>query len=200
MEIRKGWVTAVMVLMISAPVMAQRVTVVVRDYAGIEAHVLRRAEAETARIFGMAGVELTWISCSEAQPSESECGRPPRGVVMVIDLVHAARISQQPGSRTIGYTLPDESGLYGSRVRVVYDFAKRLQSSPAGSSIVLGDTMAHELGHLLLGPNSHAPTGIMKAHWHGSELLNAAQGGLVFQTEEQRRIRQNIVARSRGGS
>ena len=33
----------------------------------------------------------------------------------------------------------------------------------------LGHAMAHEVGHLLLGAHSHAPAGLMTAHWYPLE-------------------------------
>ncbi|MEO5822443.1 MAG: hypothetical protein ABIT71_18195 [Vicinamibacteraceae bacterium] len=32
-------------------------------------------------------------------------------------------------------------------------------------ALILGRVTAHEIGHLLLGTNSHAPTGLMQATW-----------------------------------
>jgi hypothetical protein len=58
--------------------------------------------------------------------------------------------------------------------------SERLSFGSAGKSVVLGDAMAHELGHLLLGVSSHAPRGVMKAEWHSEELEQAAQGTLIF--------------------
>ena len=43
-------------------------------------------------------------------------------------------------------------------------------------SAILGHAMAHELGHLLLGMNSHSPTGLMRAHWTSEDLANATVG------------------------
>jgi hypothetical protein len=38
--------------------------------------------------------------------------------------------------------------------------SERLSFGSAGKSVVRGDAMAHELGHLLLGVSSHAPRGV----------------------------------------
>jgi hypothetical protein len=49
--------------------------------------------------------------------------------------------------------------------------------------------MAHELGHLLLGSNSHSPTGLMRADWRTKDLTGMAQGGLVFSDEQAQRMK-----------
>jgi hypothetical protein len=35
---------------------------------------------------------------------------------------------------------------------------------------VLGLAMAHEIGHVLLNSNTHAPTGLMRANWSRNEM------------------------------
>jgi hypothetical protein len=57
---------------------------------------------------------------------------------------------------------------------------------------VLGGAMAHEIGHLFLGPNSHSPVGIMRAGWKEEDLKRASQAGLMFTADEARRIRAEI--------
>ena len=52
----------------------------------------------------------------------------------------------------------------------------------------------HELGHLLLGTNSHAPTGIMRARWQPADLANASQGRLLFSSLESREMRNKLAA------
>ena len=65
--------------------------------------------------------------------------------------------------------LSDEgTGCYSD---VFYDRAMELHADwHVGLSDILGSVMAHELGHLLLGSNSHSPAGVMRAHWQGEEL------------------------------
>ena len=53
---------------------------------------------------------------------------------------------------------------------------------------ILGSVMAHEMGHLLLGSNAHAISGIMRAHWESGELRRIAMGTLVFLPEQAKRM------------
>ena len=58
--------------------------------------------------------------------------------------------------------------------------------------VSLGNVMAHEIGHLLLGPKAHSPAGIMKAKWNQQELQPAALASLRF-TPQQADVIQNEV-------
>ena len=61
---------------------------------------------------------------------------------------------------TFGVAEAFEGGI-GSVSYVFYDRVEERAKSPDFQAVLLGDLMAHELGHLLLGPHSHSPTGIM---------------------------------------
>ena len=54
---------------------------------------------------------------------------------------------------------------------------------------LLGCVIVHELGHLLLGRDSHSATGLMSAVWQVNELRQASQGILFFTDNQQNRIR-----------
>ena len=62
---------------------------------------------------------------------------------------------------------------------------------------ILGHALAHEIGHLLLGSNSHSPTGLMRAHWGQSDLKKASLELLRFSRDEVGRIRDAVSARMR---
>lgn len=61
---------------------------------------------------------------------------------------------------------------------------------------LLGAVTAHELGHLLLGTNSHSGSGLMSAFWSGGKLRIAAQGWLTFTDAEAKRIHARMTARA----
>src|SRR5207245_3617242 len=73
-----------------------------------------------------------------------------------------------------------------------------LASSNAAGSVktgeLLGYFVAHELGHLLLGRDSHSATGLMTAVWGASELQQASQGKLLFTSDQGDRIRSRYFA------
>jgi hypothetical protein len=48
------------------------------------------------------------------------------------------------------------------------------------------------MGHLLLGSNAHAISGIMRAHWESAELRGITMGTLMFLPEQSKRMRVKI--------
>ena len=65
------------------------------------------------------------------------------------------------------------------------------KSSAAPSSLII----AHEIGHLLLGPDSHSAAGIMTARWKSRDLVAICQGGLTFTRQESERIQAEVRKR-----
>ena len=61
--------------------------------------------------------------------------------------------------------------------------------------MILGDVIAHELGHLLLGTNSHSPVGIMCANWDQDYLRLALRGRQLFSPEQSALMRAAVVRR-----
>jgi hypothetical protein len=59
-------------------------------------------------------------------------------------------------------------------------------------AIILGHVAAHEIGHLLLGTNSHSPGGIMRAHWRMEELARAKKGLLLFTKSQSHRMTEKL--------
>jgi hypothetical protein len=92
----------------------------------------------------------------------------------------------------VAFLSADGEGCYSD---VFFDQAMELHTSwNVGLSDILGTVIAHELGHLLLGSNSHASTGIMRSHWQGEELRRLSRGGLWFTNEQADRINRRLQA------
>jgi hypothetical protein len=56
-------------------------------------------------------------------------------------------------------------------------------SIPSGS--LLGRAIAHEVGHLLLGTNAHAPRGLMREIWTDAELALERREDWLFAPSER---------------
>lgn len=82
---------------------------------------------------------------------------------------------------------------------VYYQSAQRLaklDNANFETPVILGCVIAHETGHLLLGPNSHSPTGIMQSQWERKQLRQAMMGGLLFNPEQADPIRAQAQTRT----
>jgi hypothetical protein len=57
---------------------------------------------------------------------------------------------------------------------------------------LLGDVVAHEIAHLLLGTNAHSDTGIMRPHWSEQDFVNVNKGHLLFTQAQGQTMRKKV--------
>ncbi|MCW5981004.1 MAG: hypothetical protein KIT09_23180 [Bryobacteraceae bacterium] len=114
-----------------------------------------------------------------------------------------ARIAPAPldyiDPSALGYALNGgDQGVYAtvSLLRVRQCVANQTNSS-ANLEQVLGHAIAHELGHLLPGEQSHPRAGLMQAGWGHKVLDDISKGRLFFSDGEARRIREAVARRTR---
>ena len=172
------------------------VTVSVHNDAGVPPAVLLQAESEATRIFRQSGLELRWLNCSLPQavpenPIECATADFPRHLQLRI-----ARRSLNLNEFAMGvsYLSADGTGCYAN---LFYDRARLIhESNPSqvSAATILGHGIAHELGHLLLGTNSHSPVGIMRARWQPADLASASKGSLLFSILESQEMRSKLSA------
>ena len=60
---------------------------------------------------------------------------------------------------------------------------------------LLGQIMAHEVGHLLLGSNNHTRRGLMRAQWTGDKLKEANLRLAYFNRKQAERARASVTVR-----
>jgi hypothetical protein len=168
------------------------VTVSIHNDAAIPTGVLLDAEAEASRIFSHSGLEIRWLNCplpavGPVDPAQCEAADFPLHLQLRI-----AKHSLNLNEFTLGvsYLSADGTGCYAD---LFYDRAQHLHEiSRMSLASIVGHAIAHELGHLLLGTNSHSPTGIMRAHWQPADLASASKGALLFSTLESRAMKNKL--------
>jgi hypothetical protein len=83
---------------------------------------------------------------------------------------------------------------------VYYDYVAHLARSDNAEfkiPIILVCVIAHEIGHLLLGSNSHSASGIMQGNWQRGQIRKAMTGTLLFTPEQAELIRAETQKRMR---
>ena len=84
-----------------------------------------------------------------------------------------------------------------TRAHVAYVFYHRVKNLTGANGVhvapVLGAAMAHEIGHLLLPPNPHSQTGLMRADWTKADLQLVQRSLLVFTAEQGECIRSRMA-------
>jgi hypothetical protein len=126
----------------------------IRDLARVPSAVMRETKAEVDSTFRATGVQIRWADLGDAP----QTGRAPLRLFLVGSPSPTVPFDEEPRVTTLG--LAPESGnwaqvFYG---RVAGAVARRQVSI----GVVLAHVIAHELGHLLLPPDSHAPVGVMR--------------------------------------
>ena len=206
MSSTSGSCTALILLLVVSAGLAQSgpsansatgpVTIAVYDYAHIPDGFLAAAEEDGRRIFRKAGLETVWVSCfPKAAPVESEsCRIVDRNHLVIKILPHA--ISEQDHDRqgAFGYAIVDDNGT-GYYTYAFYDRIERVTEERKLGHALLGAVMAHEIGHLLLGSNSHSVSGIMTAHWDGTELRRISEGNMCFLSRQSQVIKDRMHTR-----
>jgi hypothetical protein len=155
-------------------------------------------EAIAQEILRRAGVDSAWVNCPvlATMQANPECTQPPNPTRLILTVV-----PHWPGDRvdsdTLGLALQAEQG-FGF---YCYVFRKRLDELSASRHVhparLLGHAMAHELGHLLKGSNSHSPQGLMAAHWYANEIQAVVLGSLNFTAEDAVQIRSRLAQAER---
>jgi len=183
---------------------AQRLAIRVRvyTYTEVSAADLAVAERVATKIYREAGVDLSWVECpKQAQPT-AFCRSLNSPTEIFVRVVPDFARSPYLDGLSMGYALatppPDRGYLASiSYVRV----KKQLLGTPGLTFLTFGQLLgvgiAHEMGHLLLGTNSHSPSGLMCAHWNARELMLAAYGQLNFSATQAEAIRTDVQARMR---
>ena len=145
------------------------------------------AETVVAAVFSPVQVEVTWTNCDESGP----------GVHILLRLRREGPLNAPRADSldVMGMAFTEE-GVAGTMADAYYgaieQFAKSHQAEPAE---VLGYVVAHELGHLLLGPG-HSAGSIMTAVWDGKTLAAARQRWLTFSQSQRTSIHRELQART----
>ncbi len=166
----------------------------VTNYTEATAATVSKAEREAGRLLGEAGLNMVWIDCplkqTAASPSDP-CQQPlePTDIVLRV-LPDHARNGVQDSAFGIA-VLPVLASVY-------YEHAVSLARNDGAefeTPIILGFVMAHEIGHLMLGSNSHSDTGIMQGQWERKQVRQIMKGELHFTAQQSKVIRAEGQAR-----
>jgi hypothetical protein len=151
-------------------------------------------ETNTKRILASAGIAVEFVECygGAVDTVSGKCAGPfPR-----IDLtlrVYPPKFATK--GEQLGYTAMTSDG--GAYITVFINPGQhkaRLDSVSNGT--LLGHAVAHEIGHVLLGADSHSPAGIMRPVWLLVDEERMAQGVLLFDAGQAAKM-QMAIARLR---
>jgi hypothetical protein len=167
-------------------------TVIVYNHPGVPAAALAQAEQVAARVFRQIGIDVTWhhdpAQFDRDLPTDPAAQAAVFGSLIVVHLLSASMAAGlEVPQGVMGQATPGShlaSVLYG-RVSALAD------AEQADLATVLGHVIAHEIGHLLLAPNAHSASGIMRARL---DLQLAGRGVLWFSPTQAAVIRAKLSA------
>jgi hypothetical protein len=190
-----SWPTLAKNLLLNPPGPGLQVHVLVYDYAQVSPETLIKAQERASTIFQQVGVEPVWVNHGRTT-GESQNPLASQHKLDQIDFI----LRILPRSRAalkdnaLGEALPCKSGAEVCFANVFYNrVEQRTNVEKISLEQVLGHAVAHELGHLLLGSNSHSRSGIMSGQWSSEELKRAAKGDLLFTPEQAQMICNNVL-------
>ena len=176
----------------------RQITIRIRDYAQAAPSVRRHAEQAAGEILAKAGVDTRWIECPVGSSSTGACAGPMTTLVLVVNLLPRSmsdRLRRAGG--VLGVAIEASDNKFAYVASIFYDESKdHAEEFQVNFGELLGDVIAHELGHLLLGTNSHSSSGLMSAFWSGNRLRMAAQGLLAFTDAQAKQISAAMAARA----
>lgn len=176
-------------------------TIVVRTYTQPDsAGAIPTARHTAGAILGRAGIEVRWLECGPAEPmaSPDACSRPVQPNELVVRILSAGTVGSRADVDTLGFAFIDLDAGGGSLATVYADRVRAMaQGAGVDAAELLGRTMAHEVGHLLLGTNRHASRGLMRASWSSTDLRRNHATQWLFGGEEGEAMRRVIASRLR---
>ena len=169
-----------------------RVSVMVFDQAGMPDRLLSEAQERAGTILGKAGVQVEWIDCH--RPANAAVCTAEADRIFLTIVTEDNR--QVFGEDVLGRSVPGDHGSHGVYARVFYRHVQaKADQERVNPAQILGLAMAHEFGHLLLGPKAHSDEGIMRANWSRRDMELGAKGQLRFTDQQVRLIRADVQSR-----
>ena len=174
----------------------ERMTVAVCNIGELPAQAIEHAEAEAAYVFRSMGVEIRWTTCG-GEVDSADARMRPDFIVRVRTGGHLPKAGAT-SLEAMGRAFMNVDGT-GNMADVYYGAIRELTLlyPVTGADQLMGYTMAHELGHLLIGAG-HRPNGLMRAALSKKELDALNHRHLKFNEAEQAAILRKLQSRAAG--
>jgi hypothetical protein len=172
-----------------------RLAVSVFNDAEVPQNVLQVAQARAETLLDGAGIALTWLDCGTPGNWVQDIGC--RDIAYPSHLsVRLARNGRHRTGDVFGESFLDDKGFGNYASVYVEPLAASKALDVVSEGELLGYVVVHELGHLLLGQDSHSANGVMRAKWDFAALQQVARGTLIFSANEAERMRARYLLTS----
>ena len=166
-----------------------RLTIIIYDHAHLGEEELAGVERRASEIFKVGGVQLLWVEGFAYAAERRKLLNPAREDPATL------LVKLQPESEAARYGVrPVCAGLGFASGAII--FVRRSDPRHHLADVTrIAYVIAHEIGHILLGPNAHSIVGIMRGTLLQQEWESAAQGTLGFTKSQKQKIRTWIAER-----
>lgn len=169
--------------------------------ASVPAEILAHGEARAAHIMAQAGIQVEWLNCAaggfhvpDQFEEPSPCSRIAYPSHLSVRIVPTAQFVRED---VFGEAFTGREGK-GTYIKLFYaHLAEPNAHLPLGEGELLGYVIAHEVGHLLLGTDSHSHRGIMQGRWEDAQLREARKGNLQFMPSQAAFMRDCLAGGAR---
>ena len=176
-----------------------RLNIHVYDYSGRQASVLPDVQVSVAEVFRQAGIGIHWDDClfGVKRATVSVCGSGTLDVTHLVLTILPETMAAKIASRT--EQLAASVSAPGGFPTQTYIFMDRVTNfsiaAKAPTANMLAMAIAHEIGHLLLGPESHSALGIMRSKWSMDDAGRFVKGFLTFTARQAEAMRAEVWRR-----
>lgn len=185
-------------------------TIHVYNYAGVNTKTLSDAEKTASQTFQRTGVLTVWADAPvRREPLQSIPGEQKYFGLADIQLQILPRemadrlaMSSDVAGLAVGEG-PDRCVAFVFYNRVIEVARSQrdagfngLTSRIASTQQILGEVIAHEIGHILLNLDVHTKTGIMRGNWDSKDLLDIACDYMNFSMQQAAAIRTEVLRRA----
>lgn len=172
-----------------AAVILDSLTVRIYDNAGVLAGDRARAIKRANEILSRADLTVEWRDCpAGGMRTRGNCTAPHAPGELAVRLVRSPK--SDPNPRALGSALIDSATGSGTLATVYVDrvsaMAGQVKTDIWG---IVGRVMAHEIGHLLLGSNSHSDSGLMREIWTLRDLIRNRPEDWIFSRAQRDELR-----------
>jgi hypothetical protein len=159
----------------------------VYDYAGLSPAALREFITRTQGILTGAGISVEVDACAKGGSILCESRGGSSRQVLIRVVARAPKTYANHRWRDLGRSIADQDG--GTYATLYFNLAEEeAADKDLPRIVVLAYAAAHEVGHLLLGDDAHAPEGIMKAHWKDEDFHAMAQNRFHFSPQQAQEL------------
>ena len=137
-----------------------------------------QAKHIASEIYRKIGVQLIWKS--------HQCGK--EAIRVSVERHTPDKLPKGALAQSWPFQHQRRMEVYWSRIKENY--------SPGMWKVMLGYTLAHEIGHILMETDGHAWEGVMKGRWDDKDLVEMAHGDLGFTERDRQAIVRSVTCLS----